>query len=48
MNKVFLVGRLAADPILKTTNKGSDVCNISLAVSDSRNKDETYFFPCIA
>ncbi|GMO13552.1 MAG: single-stranded DNA-binding protein [Mycoplasmoidaceae bacterium] len=47
MNKVFLVGRLTADPILKNTSKG-DVVNLTLAVRDMRNKDDTYFFNCSA
>lgn len=47
MNKVFLVGRLSADPILKTTNKGIEFVNITVAVNDLRNKNDSYFLPCV-
>ncbi|MDR2636445.1 MAG: single-stranded DNA-binding protein [Mycoplasmataceae bacterium] len=48
MNKVFLVGRLATDPIIKTTSKGNNLVNISIAVNDSYNKNNSYFFQCSA
>lgn len=48
MNKVFLVGRLAADPVASTTSKGNPQSKITIATSSNRQKDETYFFPCIA
>jgi single-strand DNA-binding protein len=48
MNKVFLVGRISSDPILKVTNNGNEVVNVNLAVNDSRNRDQSYFFPCVA
>ena len=39
MNKVILVGRLARDPELRTTNTGKSVATFSLAV-DRRFKQE--------
>jgi single-strand DNA-binding protein len=48
MNKVFLVGRLTADPILKTTTNSTQIANITVATQDNRNRAESYFFPCIA
>ncbi|MCD6550241.1 single-stranded DNA-binding protein [bacterium] len=33
LNKVFLVGRLTADPILRTTPSGQPVCSIRLATN---------------
>lgn len=39
MNKVILVGRLAQDPQLRTTNTGKSVCQFSVAV-DRRFKTE--------
>ncbi len=37
VNKVILVGRLGADPELRTTNSGTSVCNMRLAT------DNVYF-----
>ena len=48
MNKVFLVGRLAAEPQGSVTSTGNTVSRISLACQDSYSKDKTYFFPCVA
>ncbi len=48
MNKVFLVGRLVADPTASTTQRGVQQSKITVAVSNNKQKDETYFFPCIA
>lgn len=33
LNKVFLVGRLTADPVLRTTPSGQPVCSIRLATN---------------
>jgi len=33
LNKVFIIGRLTADPILKTTPTGQSVCNFSVATN---------------
>ena len=44
VNKVILIGRLGSDPILKATTSGMQVCNFSLATSESfvknGNKEE--------
>ena len=48
MNKVFLVGNLAADPTSRVTSNGMNVVNVTIATSDMRNKGETHFFPCVA
>lgn len=41
VNKVILVGRLGADPELKTTASGTDVCEISLATREAWKRDGT-------
>lgn len=48
MNKVFLVGRATADPQGSITSTGNTMSRISLTVQDNFNKNEVYFFPCIA
>ncbi|MGL4647280.1 MAG: single-stranded DNA-binding protein [Mycoplasmoidaceae bacterium] len=48
MNKIFLAGRLAADPQPFVTQTGKLISNISIACQDNINKNEVYFFPCIA
>lgn len=49
MNKVFLAGRLAADPESIVVKTGATLCRISVACNDaSGRKDEVYFFPCVA
>lgn len=39
VNKVILVGRLGADPELRSTQSGTQMCNLSLATSDTWVKD---------
>lgn len=36
MNKVILIGNLARDPELKSTNNGTSVCTFSIAVNRAR------------
>lgn len=52
MNVVCLVGRLTADPELRQTTNGINVCSFSIAVgSSSKNADGTYktdFINCVA
>lgn len=48
LNKVFLIGRLTADPELKSTNSGTQVVNFSLATNrmwdrDGVKQEETEF-----
>ena len=40
MNTCTLIGRLAADPELKTTGSGTSVCNFTLAVDRKGTKGE--------
>jgi len=51
MNKVIFMGRLTADPEMKTTQSGAVICNYSIAV-DRRFKKEGQptadFFNCVA
>lgn len=44
MSKVFMIGRLTADPEAKDTSTGKRVCNFTLAVDRRFQKDETDFF----
>ncbi len=48
MNKVFLVGRVAAEPQGSITSTGNTMSRISIACQDNFNKNEVYFFPCVA
>ena len=48
MNTISLVGRLTADPELKTTQSGKSVCSFTLAVNRPRVKDTTDFINCVA
>lgn len=48
MNKVFLVGRLTADPLSSVTTIGTQQARITVATNNNKQKDETFFFPCIA
>jgi single-stranded DNA-binding protein len=48
MNKVFLVGRLASDPESFTTKSGISQSRLTIATQDNSNKQDAYFFPCVA
>ena len=48
MNTINLVGRLTADPELKTTQSGKSVCSFTLAVNRPRVKDTTDFINCVS
>lgn len=40
LNRVLIAGRLTADPELKTTNSGTEVCTITIACDDDyKQKD---------
>lgn len=45
MNKIQIIGRLTADPELKSTGSGVQVCSFTVAVNRRFNRDETDFFP---
>ena len=48
MNSVNIIGRMTADPELKTTQSGLSVCSFTLAVKRPRVKDTTDFLPVVA
>lgn len=41
LNKVFLLGRLGADPTISYTQQGNPVCNFSIATSDEWKDKKT-------
>lgn len=45
MNKIQIIGRLTANPELRTTGTGLQVCTFNVAVSRRFNRDEVDFFP---
>lgn len=50
MNRAILVGRLARDPELRTTNSGMSVCRFTVAVDRRGKSDEQIadFISCVA
>ena len=44
MNKIYLIGRLVADPGLSTTSSGINSCRFRIAVTRPHSKDESDFF----
>lgn len=51
MNKVFLIGRLVADPEIRATQGGMQVASYRLAVNRRKKQDGTQeadFFTCVA
>lgn len=48
MNSIILKGRLTADPELKTVNEEQKVCNFTIAVPRSVNREITDFFNACA
>lgn len=45
MNRIQIIGRLTANPELKSTSNGTQVCTFTVAVSRRFNREETDFFP---
>ena len=45
MNKIQIIGRLTADPELRSTGSGVQVCSFTVAVNRRFNREETDFFP---
>lgn len=48
MNRVYLIGRLCADPELKMTNGGKSVTTFTVAVNRQGQKSESDFLDCVA
>ena len=48
MNTISICGRLTAQPELKTTQSGVNVCSFDLAVKRPKVKDTTDFLPVVA
>lgn len=46
-NRIILIGRLTADPVLKYTPQGTAVATFTLAVNRRFNRDETDFIPIV-
>ena len=44
LNRVTIIGRLTADPELRTTTTGKSVCGFTVALNDQFNKEKSYFF----
>lgn len=45
MNRIQIIGRLTANPELKSTKSGVQVCTFNVAVGRRFDKEETDFFP---
>ena len=48
MNKITLIGRLTADPVLSQTTTNKSYCSFTLAVERPYKKDKTDFIKCVA
>lgn len=53
INRVFMIGRLTADPSLRYTQGGTSVASFSIAnnrsyTAQNEKKDQTSFFNCVA
>lgn len=48
MNRVYIIGRLCADPELKMTNGGKSVIAFTVAVNRQGQKSESDFLDCVA
>ena len=47
-NRAILIGRLCADPEMRTTPEGTNVTTIRLAVNRAHNRDEADFITVVA
>lgn len=48
MNKIIIKGRLIADPEIRTTTNGINVCNFTVAVNRRFDREKTDFIICEA
>jgi single-strand DNA-binding protein len=48
MNKVSMIGRLTDNPQQFVTNNNVQQAKITIATTDNKNRNESYFFPCVA
>lgn len=48
LNRVILMGRLAADPELRTTNSGTNVATFRIGVSRDYDRDQTDWINIVA
>lgn len=48
MNKLTIIGNLTADPVLRTTQSGVNVCTFTVAVSNRYNRERPDFFQVTA
>lgn len=48
MNNIVIMGRLCADPEIRTSTSGKTVCSLMVAVDRKNKEKETDFFPCVA
>ena len=49
MNKTILMGRMTADPVMRSTQSGKSVCDFSIAVDDGYGEQKyTSFINCTA
>jgi len=46
MNTVCIKGRMIKDAELRYTPAGSSVCDITIAVKNTQDKDSSFFFDC--
>lgn len=46
MKSITIAGNVGKDAELRQTNSGDAVCSFNVAVTDRRNKDQTYWFTC--
>ena len=48
MNSANYAGRLVADPVLKATTSGKNICRFTLACDRIKKDDGADFIPCVA
>ena len=48
MNKIIIIGNVVRDPELNVTQNGKKLCNLTVAVGRTFDKEKTDFFRCTA